>query len=262
MATHDFSGGPNHPQPARTIDDAAPNPMRYQLIDVAFGLAHQNNGNPTEAQLHQTIGHCLGVHVAGNPMGHRRTVSANILVEAAWRRVYDVILRLVPEFQAAGCFPEYRDRVNQVLAANGIAWDLDEHGQLVRVLPVAVQAAVAAAIQELGAQQYAQALAIFNLAQTAYHDIPRRDRDACADAFDAMEAVAKVKHNQPQLTFGQVVAHVAAGHNPEIVGILQRINQLRNGNFGHGLPFTLTRAEVDFTYLTCVAGILLFARTP
>lgn len=40
------------------------------------------------------------------------------------------------------------------------------------------------------------------------------------------------------------------------------LNQLRNGNFGHGQPFTLSRAEVDFTYLTCVARILLFTRTP
>ena len=262
MATHGFSDDPNHPQPARTIDDMAPNPMRYQLIDVAFGLAHQNNGNPTEALLHQTIGHCLGVHVSGNPMGHRRTVSASLLIEAEWRRVYDVILRLVPEFHAAGRFPEYRDGVNQVLGANGIAWELDPQGHLVRILPVAVQALVLAAIQELGAQEYAPALGLFNLAQAAYDDIPRRDRDACANAFDTMEAVAKVKHNQPQLTFGQVVAHIAAGHNAEIVRILQRINQLRNGNFGHGLPFTLTPAEVDFTYLTCVAGILFFARTP
>jgi hypothetical protein len=262
MGTHDFSGGPDHPQPARTIDDAAPQAMRNQLIDVAFSVTQHSGGHPTEAQLHQAIGQSLGVQVAGNPMSPRRTQAAGFLAAAEWKRVYDVVLRLVPDFQAAGCFPEYRDGVNAVLAANGVAWDLDENGHFARVLPVAVQAVVAAAIQELGAPEYAAALALFNLAHAAYNDVPRRDRDACANAFDAMESVAKVKHNRPQDTFGQVVAHVAGGHNAEIVGVLQRINQLRNANFGHGVPFTLAAAEVDFTYLTCVAGILLFARTP
>ncbi|SRR5258707_403227 len=268
MGTHDFSGGPDHPQPARTIDNAAPPAVRNQLIDVAFSVAQHNEGHPTEAQLHQAIGHSLGVQAAGNPMSPRRTQAAGFLAATEWRRVYDVVLRLVPDFKAAGTFAEYRDGVNAVFAANGIAWDLDENGHFARVLPAAVQAVLSAAIQELGAPEYTAALALFDSAHAAYNDVPRRDREACGNAFDAMESVAKVKHNRPNDTFGQVVAHVVAhapgSYNAEIVGVLQRINALRNANFGHGMavPFTLAPAEVDFTYLTCVAGILLFARTP
>ena len=52
--------------------------------------------------------------------------------------------------------------------------------------------------------------------------------------------------------------------NPQVVGVLKSLNTLRNSNFGHGMtvPFGFTGAEVDFTYLTCVAGILLFSRMP
>ena len=52
--------------------------------------------------------------------------------------------------------------------------------------------------------------------------------------------------------------------NVQIVGVLEAINTLRNRNFGHGMvdPFALSPHDVDFTYLNCLAGILLFARHP
>ncbi len=67
----------------------------------------------------------------------------------------------------------------------------------------------------------------------------------------------------PNATFGQVVAQMQTV-NPQVVGVLKSLNTLRNSNFGHGMtvPFGFTGAEVDFTYLTCVAGILLFSRMP
>lgn len=84
--------------------------------------------------------------------------------------------------------------------------------------------------------------------------------------FDAMESVAKEKHQLPNSTFGQVVGRIPSmgTTNPQIVGVLNALNDLRNKNFGHGMtaPFQLSPVEVDFTYLACVGGILLFTRMP
>jgi hypothetical protein len=108
-------------------------------------------------------------------------------------------------------------------------------------------------------------LALFNAARDAYDDRPRRDRDACANIFDAMESVAKEKYGMPQATFGNVVAHMRQPQalNEQIIGVLEAINTLRNRNFGHGMtaPFSLTASEVDFTYIACVGAILMFTRT-
>jgi hypothetical protein len=84
--------------------------------------------------------------------------------------------------------------------------------------------------------------------------------------FDAMESVAKEKYQMPNSTFGQVVNRISSigTMNPQIVAVLSAINDLRNRNFGHGMtaPFQLSNADVDFTYLGCVVGILLLTRMP
>jgi hypothetical protein len=81
-----------------------------------------------------------------------------------------------------------------------------------------------------------------------------------------MESVAKEKFAMPHATFGQVLLHVrqVQAFNEQICNVLDAINTLRNRNFGHGMttPFSWRPPEVDFTYLVCISGILLFARTP
>jgi len=82
--------------------------------------------------------------------------------------------------------------------------------------------------------------------------------------FDAMESVAKEKFQMPNSTFGQVVNQISAPEfmNPQVKNVLITLNDLRNKNFGHGMttPFSLSSAEVEFAYLSCVSGILLFTR--
>jgi hypothetical protein len=84
--------------------------------------------------------------------------------------------------------------------------------------------------------------------------------------FDSMESVAKEKYQMPNSTFGQVVARIqqTGTMNAQITNILSALNDLRNKSFGHGMttPFQLSSAEVDFTFLSCVSGILLFIRMP
>jgi hypothetical protein len=118
---------------------------------------------------------------------------------------------------------------------------------------------------ELACPAAAPALQLFNLARDAYDDRPRRDRDACANVFDAMESVAKIKYQRPNDTFGQVKNYIEANNllRPEIILMLTGLNQLRNGNFGHGMTvqFGLNPGETDFVYLSCISVILLFTRS-
>lgn len=261
-----FSIPEGHIPPIRNIEDA-PAAMRQELLDAFYLVAGQTQGQlDIDNHLYLVISQCLGVQAAGNPMGGRRQRLGRDLGNADWPRIYDLIVRLWPEFQRIGFQEIYRTEVNRVLAAHGVAWDLAEDGRLHRVLPIAGQAQVAAAFAELAAPGYAPALALANAARDAYDARPRRDRDACSNIFDAMESVAKEKFGMPHATFGQVVAHIRQRQalNEQVVGLLEAINTLRNRNFGHGMvdPFSLTGPEVDFTYLTCIGAILLLARTP
>lgn len=147
---------------------------------------------------------------------------------------------------------------------NGVAWDLGEDGLVHRVLPMEAADLVGAAFAELSQAQYAPALALFNTARDAYDARPRRDRDACANIFDTMESVARVKYSRPTETFGRIKNHLeqTSLFRPELIAIFTALNRVRNQFFGHGAPFPLSAAEVDFTYLVCIGVILLFTRTP
>jgi len=107
-------------------------------------------------------------------------------------------------------------------------------------------------------------LACANAAARAGKRVVVLDRDACANMFDAMEAIAKVKLNMPSATFGNClsVARERSIFLPQVIDVLGGLNEVRNKRFGHGMtePFSLSPAEVDFAYLTCVAGVILFAR--
>jgi hypothetical protein len=167
-------------------------------------------------------------------------------------------------YEAAGLQQVYREAINRVLAAYGAAWELSADGRIQRVMPVAVQAQLQAVLNELAAPNFAPALALMNAARDAYDDRPRRDRDAAANAFDALESTAKLIYQLPNATFSQVLDEVQrnARMNELVIAILRALNTLRNRNFGHGMavPFTLTAAEVEFVYLTCIGAILLFVR--
>ena len=77
-----------------------------------------------------------------------------------------------------------------------------------------------------------------------------------------METVAKTVLQQPTQTFGQVLNYIRSRGllNLDLVSILEKTNQLANLQFRHGTEFNLKPPEVDFTYLSCIAGILLFAQ--
>ncbi len=264
----DFSMQHGQVPPARDVEDATES-MRHELVDAIYLAAGQSQGTiDADRDLYFVIVQSLGYEAAGRPhAGRRQRIGRDISRQQThWARVYDLIVRLWPEFHSVGFHEIYRGEVNRVLAAHGVAWDLGGDGRLHRVLPAAAQAQVSAALTELSDARYAPALTLFNAARDAYDDRPQRDRDACANIFDAMESVAKIKYNRPNDTFGQVKNYIEQNNflRPEVINVLTALNQLRNQNFGHGMAvqFNLSGAEVDFVYLTCISAILLLTRTP
>lgn len=104
----------------------------------------------------------------------------------------------------------------------------------------------------------------FELALQAFNDRPRRDRDACGNAYDALESAAKTNLNLPDATFEQVLDTLLrqAALNEATVRLLRAVEVFGHNTFRHGRiePFSFNPAEVDFVFTTCVAGILIFAR--
>ena len=246
----------------RPVEDDAPQGLRQEFIDAAF---HILGPAPLfgERRLYDIAAQSLGVAPSGQPYAGFRHASGRDLSKADWQRVYDVICRLWPEvpwdLQA-----EYRAAVNRILAAYRIAWDLGEDGQLHRLLPPVAQSQIEAAFRELSRPEFAPALQLFRESVAAYDDRPRRDRDSCCNIFDALESVAKAVREMPTKTFGDVLAEVRRGQvmSSDTIAVLRKLYDMANNHFRHGMttPWTLKPAEVDFVWVTCIAGILLFVR--
>jgi len=260
----DFTAG-QQPNPLRNLEDAPPQ-MRQELVDVFFGIAEQSGGAVPEERLHRTISQSLGVAPAGNPYGgYRYAIGRDIArQDVQWPRVYDLLARLWPLYAVVGLQQQYQEAVNRVLAGHGAAWELNEDARVQRVMPIAAQAQIQAALIELAAPNFAPSLALMNAARDAYDDRPRRDRDAATNAFDALESAGKIIYALPNATFSQVLDEVQrnARMNEQVIVTLRALNTLRNRNFGHGMaaPFGLSPAEVDFVYLTSIGAIVLFVR--
>jgi hypothetical protein len=109
---------------------------------------------PSERTLYNAITGALGIVAAVQHYGGLPRRASEHLNEADWPRVFDIILRLVPEFARRGRLGEYRNAVNTVLAAHGIVWDLGEDGRLVRVLPAEAANQMAATVGELADPQF------------------------------------------------------------------------------------------------------------
>lgn len=246
----------------RTVDSDAPREFRNEVIDLVFSLADQHKG---EKYLYEMIAQNIGGFVVGQSQYSYRYLTGKVLEKAEWVRVYDLLPRLADEFRKGGLFEEFRGNLNRILAANGIAWDLDQEGKLVRVLPEEASAAVRVAMQELTYPEFNAANKLLLSAIDAYNAHPQRARDACANAFDAAESIGKVITSLPSGTFGDVIKKLRKDKSlvsPMVVTILENLNTIRGNYFGHGMttPFALHKEEVDFVYLTCVAAVILFAR--
>ena len=268
MTFRGFTSSDEFSKKNRTIEDA-PAGLRHEFVDILFHVCEHNEYSPKEPDIFKILCQTSGESAAEYPDGGWRAGASRVVDEIEWPRFYDLILRFFTELERKQSYglEEYVEGVNRVLAAHGIAWELTADGRLQRVLPATAKEQVIAAMEELSSDRFAAASKLLASACDAYNDRPRRDRDACANAFDAMESTAKERFSMPTATFGAVMKKVREEDalHPSVCEFLKRIEVLRHNDFGHG-PTTgareLSKPEVDFTYLSCVAGIVLFARMP
>ena len=248
----------------RSVDNDAPREMRGELVDFFFRLANDSNGQVQPRVIYEATGLMLGVGLTANPYGGYPARVSRDIGGADWWRVYDWISRLWQEFEHGGLADQFREGVNIVLAAHGVVWELDGAGHWQRILAEPLRQQVAVGIAELAAAEFAPALALFNTATDAFNARPRRDRDACANIYDALESVAKIVYQMPNATFGQVLDRVRQRGtiSEPIQRLLRDVEVMRHNAFGHGMaePFALSAAEVDFVYTACAAAIPVFTR--
>jgi hypothetical protein len=251
------------PLVTRTIDNDAPLAMRNELVDAIFQPIEQSA--PTQAMhFYRVILQSVGGRVAGDPYGGPRYACGRDLAILEWPRVYDVLIRLWPEFQRLNLQNIYRENINRVLDHHQVVWDMDTTGNLRRVTPAPVMAQVAEVFRELQIDLYAPAYAHLVLSRDAYDARPRNDLIVCSESFDALESAAKIRLQMPTATFGNVldVCRQKTLFVPQVIDTLQQFWTLANSHFRHGMtePFALGRAEVDYVYTSCLGGMLLFSR--
>lgn len=281
MPIRDFTSQQQNSAPTgRTVDDAAPEGLRQEFIDLVyqvhrnipqrlhrFGQTMQYNQqyHPLfdEANLHKVITQSLGFSAAGEPYGGFRYAVGRDIGKAEWSRVYDLMSRLWDEIPSE-LRESYRSGVNRILAAYSIAWDMGADGSLHRVTPPAIEHQIEEVFRELSGTRFAAALQSFHDAMAAYDDRPQRARDVCKNIMDALEGVAKEVFGMPTATFGNILTEARKGPVMalETISVLQKMYDLANNHFRHGMtsPFVLKRAEVDFVLVSCLGGILLFVR--
>ncbi len=216
-----------------------------------------------QRNLYYVISQTLGIQPSGTPYsGFRYAVSRDV-GKASWERFYDLIVRIAAEvppiFQA-----EYRALTNTLLSTYKIAWELKEDDQLYRIIPRVLETHIEETFKELNQARFEAALSSFRAGMTAYHERPRRSKDACKNCFDALESVAKTLDNKPTGTFGDVINSLrkADFFAKETVSSLQKLYELANNTFRHGMTeaFTLRPSEVDYVIVSCCGAMLLLIR--
>lgn len=251
------------PARERNVENA-PFELRSELVDFFFYLADESQGRLQPRVIYEATGLMLGVGIAANPMASYRARVSRDVRNAEWPRVFDWISRLWPESDGVQLAEEFINGVNTLFAAYGVVWELDGMARWVRVLAEPLRQQVTSAFVELNRAGFEPCRQLFVAATDAFNARPRRDRDACANAFDALESVAKVVYLMPNATFGQVLDEVRRRNalSEHVQRLLRDVEVIRHNNFGHGMaaPFALHGAEVDFVYTVCAAGIPLFTR--
>ena len=168
------------------------------------------------------------------------------------------------EYMTSGLRLSFVDELNEVFGEESVGWRINATGHLDRQLPKIASAQEEAVFKELQTPRFSSGLAHLICSRQAYNARPRRDREVCSEAFDALESVAKEVLSLPTGTFGDAIktARSRSLLSSETLSILEKIYALRSNHFGHGMttPFALKGPEVEFVYLSCIGGMLMFVR--
>jgi len=263
MAEERFSLRYNYElKPAQPIFDEAPKRLRFFIIRSfeKYLSTYETMRIVGEALCRPDL-----MTIINTPRGLWEVIFPELGKCDGWE-VYNLIEPLFAELVKRAQYSqarEFADELNQLFGMESIGWKLRD-GKLERTLPLTARESVDAVFKELENLRFAPALTHIIAAYKAYNARPQRGFDACSNSFDACESVAKEVFGMPAATFGDVLKETRKRKSfaPETISTLEKIYTLSNSHFRHGMtePFALSSSEVDFVYLACLAGILLFVR--
>lgn len=249
-------------QPEQPIFDDAPKRLRFFVLQFLRENFHEHVAVGIVARVlsNQTL-------LIAGLSGNRLWVRIQPLIDRCRsREIYNMLEEIYSGLpnMSPGTQPHYVEELNQVLSDEGIGWEMDAQGHIQRLLPTAIEEEAENLFRELQATKWSTALGHLKASRKAYNSRPSRDREVCSEAFDALESVGKEVFSMPTATLGDVIKAARAKEifAPETLAILEKIYALASNNFRHGMtqPFSLSAPEVDFVYVSCMAGILLFVR--
>jgi hypothetical protein len=196
MAIRSLSSQFDDATASRDVDNDAPAGLRQEYIDAIYLiLERQPRGfNKTdERKLYNIISQSLGIRPSGKPYSGFRHATSRDVTKVEWQRFYDLIIRVAAEipkiFQT-----EYRQLIDQLLAAYRIAWELDANDRLCRVLPASIGSQVEAAFRELSQIRFSAALPSFQQGMAAYNGRPQRGKGSpiCSQSLSKASISSRV----------------------------------------------------------------------
>jgi hypothetical protein len=249
--------------PAQPIFDDAPRRLRFFVLDFARDNFHSHVAKDVVARAL-----CLpDMLVSRRDMGGDTWQQLQgPIFNCKWGELFNLLEAMYQALliRSDGFHRKLVDGLNQTFSEESIGWRMDGEGRLVRLLPAATQAEAESVFRELQNTRFAPALANVESAYDAFNARPRRDQEVCSSAFDALESVAKEVFSMPTATFGDVIkeARKRTVFASETLTILEKLYAMASSHFRHGMtePFRLTPPEVEFVYVSSMAGILLFVR--
>jgi hypothetical protein len=116
----DFSAHSSGASGARNLEDA-PDGMRQELLDLYYLLTEHRSEEVPPERLYNVICQSLGIRPPGYPDRGYRHASGRDVRKVDWPRIYDLIVRLWPDFERHGSGRRFREGTNRILAAYGVA---------------------------------------------------------------------------------------------------------------------------------------------
>jgi hypothetical protein len=248
-------------EPSQPVFEDAPRRLRYFVLEYL----KNNFYDHIAVALVGRVRSCPELIVSGAGRTAWERLLPHIFT-CEWEELYNMIEEIYKDLPKMGPGEEqgFVEQLNDVFSEESIGWKMDPGGRLQRLLPEAIQVEAERVFGELQIPRFAPALAHMQVAHAAYNSRPRRDLEVCSSAFDALESVMKEVFSMPTATLGGVVDAVRKRNifASETLSVLERIYALSNNHFRHGMtePFRLGAPEVEFVYVSCMAGILLFIR--
>ena len=90
----------------RNVEDC-PTPDAPRLVDLFFSLAEHKSGRIPPEHIYRVTAQSLGIDASGVPYSGYRYATGRDIGKVDWPRIYDLIVRLWPDFDRQGFGHKY-----------------------------------------------------------------------------------------------------------------------------------------------------------